>query len=71
LAEVDLLREDARIVGDNKVLFGAIYKGFMVDIITTSRNSEGKFDLAVSVDSIKLVMKGDQIFKWNSLEQLL
>jgi imidazolonepropionase-like amidohydrolase len=70
LKNIGLLRESARVVGDNEVPFGAIRKGFAGDIIATSGNLEKDFDLAVSVDSIKFVMKGGRLFKRGGLEQL-
>jgi imidazolonepropionase-like amidohydrolase len=70
LDKVDLLREDARVVGDNEVPFGGVWKGFAADIIATSGDLERDFDLAVSADSIKFVMKGGRIFKRDGLELL-
>ena len=67
--KLGLLREDARVVGDNEVPFGAIRKGFAGDIIATSGDLED-LDLAVSADSINFVMKSGRIFKRDGSEQL-
>lgn len=63
LRRVEELGEDARVVGDNEVPFGAIKKGFAADIIATNGDLESDFELAVDRKSISFVMKGGRIFK--------
>ena len=63
LARVAELQEDARVVGDNEVPFGAVRRGFAADIVATSGDLEGDFTSAVDKSSIVFVMKGGRVFK--------
>ncbi|EKM60544.1 uncharacterized protein PHACADRAFT_189669 [Phanerochaete carnosa HHB-10118-sp] len=68
LARVEQLQEDARIVGDNEVPFGAVRKGFAADIIATTGDFEKNFTSAVDKGSISFVMKGGKVFKRDGKE---
>lgn len=63
MARVAELQEDARVVGDNEVPFGAVRRGFAADIVATSGDLEGDFTSAVDKSSIVFVMKGGRVFK--------
>ncbi|OAX41021.1 hypothetical protein K503DRAFT_713498 [Rhizopogon vinicolor AM-OR11-026] len=67
LAQVDKLKEDPRIVGDNEVPFGAVKRGFIADLIATRGDFATDFDGAVSAESIHFVMKGGRIYKRDGL----
>jgi imidazolonepropionase-like amidohydrolase len=67
LAQVDKLREDPRIVGENEVPFGAVKRGFIADLIATQGDFATDFDGAVSAESIHFVMKGGRIYKRDGL----
>lgn len=68
LKRVEELREDARVVGDNELPFGAVRKGFAADIIATSGDLERDFDDAVDQKSIMFVMKGGKVYKRDGRE---
>ena len=68
LARVAELQEDARVVGDNEVPFGAVRRGFAADIVATSGDLEGDFTSAVDKSSIVFVMKGGRVFKRGGME---
>ncbi|KAI0713110.1 hypothetical protein C8T65DRAFT_717820 [Cerioporus squamosus] len=68
LARVAELQEDARVVGDNEVPFGAIRRGFAADIVATSGDLEEDFASAVDKSSIEFVMKGGKVFKRDGRE---
>lgn len=68
LKDVELLREDARVVGDNEVPFGAVRKGFAADIIATSGDLFTDFENAVDKKSINFVMKGGKVYKQDEKE---
>lgn len=68
LAKVEEMGEDARIVGDNEVPFGAIRKGFAADLIATTGDLEGDFEDAVDKGSICFVMKAGRLYKLNGAE---
>lgn len=68
LAKVEEMGEDARIVGDNEVPFGAIRKGFAADLIATTGDLEADFEGAVDKGSISFVMKGGRLYKLNGAE---
>ncbi|KAL6304831.1 hypothetical protein BKA93DRAFT_781641 [Sparassis latifolia] len=63
LARVEELAEDARVVGDNEVPFGAVRKGFAADIVATTGNLESDFAGAVDKAAITFVMKGGRVYK--------
>ena len=63
LARVAELQEDARVVGDNEVPFGAIRRGFAADIVATSGDLEKDFENAVDKSNIVFVMKGGNVYK--------
>ncbi|KAI0937447.1 hypothetical protein AcV5_005354 [Taiwanofungus camphoratus] len=63
LAKVQELREDARLVGDNEVPFGAIRRGFAADIVATIGDLENDFENAVDKTAIVFVMKGGRVYK--------
>lgn len=68
LTKVHELREDARVVGDNEVPFGAVRKGFAADIIATNGDLEQNFEEAVDKGSIVFVMKGGKVYKRDGRE---
>jgi imidazolonepropionase-like amidohydrolase len=68
LAKVEELREEAGVVGDNEVAFGAVRKGFAADIVATTGNLAGDFENAVHRKSISFVMKGGKVFKRDGKE---
>lgn len=68
LGRVEELGEDARIVGDNEVPFGAIKKGFAADIIATNGDLENDFESAVDKTNISFVMKGGKVYKLDGKE---
>ncbi|KAJ7485834.1 hypothetical protein FB451DRAFT_65783 [Mycena latifolia] len=70
IARIPECAEDARVVGDNDVPFGAIRRGYTADIIATTGDitTAGGFEQAVNKDSITFVMKGGRIYKYNGLE---
>jgi len=68
LAQVGLLKEDPRVVGDNEVPFGVLRKGFAADIIATSGDLEKNFSEAVQKENISFVMKGGNIYKRDGKE---
>jgi imidazolonepropionase-like amidohydrolase len=68
LKRIEELREDARVVGDNEVPFGAVRKGFAADIIATGGDLEHDFNKAVDRGSISFVMKGGRVFKRDGKE---
>ncbi|CAL1694750.1 unnamed protein product [Somion occarium] len=63
LAKIHELREDARVVGDNEVPFGAVKQGFAADIIATDGDLTQDFERAVDKGSIVFVMKGGRVYK--------
>lgn len=63
LKRIEELGEDARVVGDNEVPFGAIKKGFAADIIATKGDLERDFNNAIDEESIVFVMKGGRVYK--------
>ena len=67
LRRVEELGEDARVVGDNEVPFGAIKKGFAADIIATKGDLEHDFNNAIDQSSIAFVMKGGKVYKQDGL----
>jgi imidazolonepropionase-like amidohydrolase len=60
--------EDARVVGDNEVPFGAVRRGWAADIIAVEGDLEDDFENAVSKDAVKIVMKGGRVFKCGGKE---
>lgn len=68
LERVTDLNEDARLVGDNEVPFGAIRRGFAADIIATSGDLERNFENAVDSTAIIFVMKGGRVYKRDGQE---
>ncbi|OBZ78983.1 hypothetical protein A0H81_01314 [Grifola frondosa] len=68
LRRVGEMHEDARIVGDNEVPFGAVRRGFAADIIATSGDLEGDFHAAVDRENIGFVMKGGKVYKQDGRE---
>ena len=68
LNRVEELGEDAKIVGDNEVPFGAIRKGFAADIIATNGDLEKDFERAVDRENIRFVMKGGRVYKLDGKE---
>ena len=68
LAKVEQLQEDARVVGDNEVPFGAVRKGFAADIIATTGDFASNFATAVDKNSISFVMKGGKVYKRDGKE---
>ena len=70
LQNVEMLEEDARVVGDNEVPFGAVRKGFAADIIATSGDMESDFEHAVDKGSIVFVMKGGRVYKRDGRESV-
>ncbi|THH31033.1 hypothetical protein EUX98_g3170 [Antrodiella citrinella] len=69
LQRVEQLGEDARLVGDNEVPFGALRKGFAADIIATAGDIANNFEHAVDKGSIVFVMKGGRVYKRDGREQ--
>ncbi|KAH9944496.1 uncharacterized protein BXZ73DRAFT_39975 [Epithele typhae] len=65
IARLGEMREDARVVGDNEVPFGALRRGFAADIVATVGDLETNFARAVDKDNIVFVMKGGKIVKMN------
>lgn len=68
LKEVEMLREDARVVGDNEMPFGAIRKGFAADIIATRCSPADHFENSVDSKNISFVMKGGKVYKRDGKE---
>ncbi|KZT03501.1 uncharacterized protein LAESUDRAFT_659678 [Laetiporus sulphureus 93-53] len=68
LARVEELHEDARLVGDNEVPFGAVRRGFGADIIATSGDLENDFESAIDKSAIEFVMKGGRVHKMGGKE---
>ncbi|KAJ3521806.1 hypothetical protein NM688_g8970 [Phlebia brevispora] len=68
LNRVEELGEDARVVGDNEVPFGAVRKGFAADIIATNGDFAKDFEGAVDKASISFVMKGAAVCKLDGRE---
>lgn len=68
LLRIEQLGEDARVVGDNEVPFGAVRRGFAADIVATSGDVENDFEHAVDKGSIVFVMKGGRVYKRDGRE---
>ncbi|CCM01455.1 uncharacterized protein FIBRA_03508 [Fibroporia radiculosa] len=68
LRKVMNMQEDARVVGDNEVPFGAVRRGFAADIIATSGDLENNFENAIDKSAIEFVMKGGRVYKRDGRE---
>lgn len=68
LRDIEQLKEEPKVVGDNEVAFGALRKGFVADIIATTGDFTKDFEDAVDKSSISFVMKGGKVYKQDGKE---